>query len=105
MATSGTSEVRAPTEAGRNILLLTRALPQPADAAVGVAADHQLRMQRVRRHIAGLAARGGSPVAKADFGRLAAAGNLDPAGILLGSVDVVRNLFIRHHVIELRRRL
>src|SRR5262249_22585013 len=73
-------------------------------AGVGAAVD-DVRVLRVRRDVAALAAGGRLPVALADAAAIAAVGNSHRRVILLGPVNPVRKVIVGNDAVELRRRL
>src|SRR5262249_10377415 len=70
--------------------------------AVGSAAINDVGIGRIRRDVPALARARGMPVAEGDGAVVAAAEDVNAAGILLRAVDVVGKLIVDGNVVELR---
>ena len=89
----------------RNHLRLTSAAIIAEELSICPAAIDDVGIRRIRRNVAALAGACGMPVAESDSAVIAAAENKDAAAILLRAINVVREIIVNRHVIELRRGL
>ena len=88
-----------------NVLLLLCTLVPAGEIASAGACINNVRVARIRDHIAALAAAYFIPMLAADVAFVCAAGNPHRAVVLLCAVHVIEKLVIGRHVIELRRGL
>ena len=79
---------------GRDVLRLPGAFIEARQAAVGIADVKDVLVLGIDGDVAALAAAHGIPIAGVDLAVIGAAGNGGGAAILLGAVDVVRELVV-----------
>src|SRR3954469_21954946 len=90
---------------GRNTLALTGATVITEQFSIRAAAINDVGIGRIGRNVAALTRAGRMPIAKSDSAIIAAAENKDAAAILLRAINVVREIIVHGHVVELRGRL
>ena len=82
-----------------------RHLPRAPIVARHLAAEHDVRIERVGRHVAVLLDADRVPFAERDLPVVAAARDARRSALLLAAADAVRPGVVGHDVVELRRRL